>query len=205
MYCTCKTNPFCEPCSLCTPPGVTCLTTCVPVDPCPEKINLDCVLYSGETHECSDITHLDPLSSVLLKILDILFPSTYCCALTNSCIPDLPTTTLDWYFNNNNCPGLYTSYLKITDLTTNTIILTNQSTTGSGQLIVTAGHFIKVEVVIFPVNEFSPCINNVTDLIVGYDSTTVYEETEQGSNQQYVFDIDSSKNYYVEGVTWNND
>ena len=79
--CTCKTSPLCEPCAFCTPPGVTCLTTCVPPDPCPEKINLDCVLYSGETHTCSDITHLDPLSDVILKILNVLFPSTYCCEL----------------------------------------------------------------------------------------------------------------------------
>jgi len=79
MSCTCKTNPLCEPCAFCTPPGVTCLTTCVPPDPCPEKINLDCILYSGETHTCSDITHLDPLSGMILKVLDILFPLTYCC------------------------------------------------------------------------------------------------------------------------------
>ena len=82
MSCTCKTNSYCEPCSICTPPGVTCLTTCVPPDPCNgERINLDCVLYSGETHSCSDITHLDPLSDVILKILAIIFPSTYCCTL----------------------------------------------------------------------------------------------------------------------------
>jgi hypothetical protein len=81
MSCTCKTSPLCEPCAFCTPPGVTCLTTCVPPDPCPEKINLDCVLYSGETHTCSNITHLDPLSDVLLKILETLFPPSYCCAL----------------------------------------------------------------------------------------------------------------------------
>jgi hypothetical protein len=42
---------------------------------------LDCVLYSGETHTCSNITHLDPLSDVLLKILETLFPPSYCCAL----------------------------------------------------------------------------------------------------------------------------
>jgi hypothetical protein len=51
------------------------------VDPCPEKINLDCVLYSGETHTCSNITHLDPLNDVILKILETLFPPSYCCAL----------------------------------------------------------------------------------------------------------------------------
>jgi hypothetical protein len=86
MSCTCKVNPLCEPCAFCTPPGVTNLTTCVPVDPCPEKINLDCVLYSGDAHTCSSITHLQSLTNILIKIFKIIYPNNYCCFVNGSLI-----------------------------------------------------------------------------------------------------------------------
>ena len=88
MSCTCKTSPFCEPCAFCTPPGVTDLKLCVPVDPCPEKINLDCVLYSGDAHTCSSITHLESLTSIILKIFGTIYPNAYCCFVKGTLVLD---------------------------------------------------------------------------------------------------------------------
>jgi len=84
MSCNCKlSSSSCEPCAFCSPPGVTCLTTCEPVDPCDgKKIDLCCVLYSGPDHECSDIITGDPLCEIIIQVLEILFPLDYCCALT---------------------------------------------------------------------------------------------------------------------------
>jgi len=99
MSCNCNTaSKTCEPCAFCTPPGVTGLTTCHPIDPCEDKFALDCVLYSGESYNC-DITAI-PGQSVL-SIIAALFqqiagtPSTNdCCGLTGSItMTDITTTT----------------------------------------------------------------------------------------------------------------
>lgn len=83
MSCNCNTaNPNCEPCAFCTPPGVKCLPDCNPPDPCPEKIDLCCALYSGENHTCSNILNGDPLCDIILQVLNVVFPPSYCCALT---------------------------------------------------------------------------------------------------------------------------
>lgn len=82
MSCTCNTaNPNCEPCAFCTPPGVTCLPDCNPKDPCEEKIDLCCVLHSGEDQLCSDITNGEKLCDLLLKFLAIGFQQNGCCYL----------------------------------------------------------------------------------------------------------------------------
>ena len=82
MSCNCNTaNPLCEPCAFCTPPGVTCLPDCNPQDPCPEKIDLCCVLNSGPDYSCSDIENGQPLCDVLVKLLEIEFSNIDCCLL----------------------------------------------------------------------------------------------------------------------------
>lgn len=96
MSCNCKTTShLCEPCAFCTPPGVTCLTTCEPPDPCTsEKVDLCCVLYSGEDHECSGITNGEPLCDILIQVLETIFPPEYCCALTGTISLVTTTTTV---------------------------------------------------------------------------------------------------------------
>jgi hypothetical protein len=79
MSCTCDKSIGCDPCAFCSPPGVTCLTTCAPVDPCPEKINMDCVIYSGADHTCSNITHGESISPIMLQALSLIFPIDSCC------------------------------------------------------------------------------------------------------------------------------
>lgn len=98
MACNCNNaDPNCEPCAFCTPPGVKCLPDCDPEDPCPEKIDLCCVLHSGEDQPCSDITHGEPLCELLLDILQVEFPPEVCCGLELSIdlilIPPATTTT----------------------------------------------------------------------------------------------------------------
>lgn len=85
MSCNCNTaNPNCEPCAICTPPGVTGLTTCQPIDPCEEKVNIECVRYTGPNNTCLNVSTNDDLISVLLNILNVYFPQTYCCELEGS-------------------------------------------------------------------------------------------------------------------------
>ena len=79
MSCNCDKSINCEPCAYCTPPGVTCLTTCTPVDPCPDKIDMSCVVYSGTDHNCSDITHSESISPILLQALSLIFNVEVCC------------------------------------------------------------------------------------------------------------------------------
>jgi hypothetical protein len=79
MSCTCNQSINCDPCVFCTPPGVTCLTTCAPIDLCQEKIDIDCVLYSGEDHTCSQITNTQPISQIMLQALSLIFPIEQCC------------------------------------------------------------------------------------------------------------------------------
>lgn len=79
MSCTCNQSINCDPCAFCTPPGVTCLTTCAPIDLCQEKINVDCVVYSGENHICSQIEKGQPISQIMLQALSLIFPIEECC------------------------------------------------------------------------------------------------------------------------------
>jgi len=83
MSCNCNTaNPNCEPCAICTPPGVTGLTTCVPLDPCDgQSVDIRCVTYTGQDFPCIDVQNGDDLISVLLNILYTYFPPEYCCGL----------------------------------------------------------------------------------------------------------------------------
>lgn len=99
MACNCNNaDPNCEPCAFCTPPGVKCLPDCNPPDPCPEKIDLCCILYSGEDELCSDITNGEPLCELIQKFFEVEFSDSLCCELEMSIdlLPDtlvIPTTT----------------------------------------------------------------------------------------------------------------
>ncbi len=94
MPCNCnRENPTCEPCAICTPPGVTDLPVCTPVDICENSpVNMDCVTYSGEDFECLNVTNGDSLISVMLNILNVYFPEEYCCALEGT-VEYITTTT----------------------------------------------------------------------------------------------------------------
>jgi|LakMenEpi03Aug12_release.lakeMendotaPanAssembly.Ray.scaffolds.fasta_scaffold198113_2 hypothetical protein len=94
MSCNCNiANPKCEPCAICTPPGVTGLTTCEPVDPC-EGVTIDstCVIYNGQDFDCINVANGDTLIEVLLSILATYFPPEVCCELEGT-ISLLTTTT----------------------------------------------------------------------------------------------------------------
>lgn len=90
MSCTCNQSINCDPCAFCTPPGVTCLTTCAPIDPCKEKIDIDCVIYSGEDHPCSDIANGQPISQIMLQALSLIFPLEECCYFEATAVAILP-------------------------------------------------------------------------------------------------------------------
>lgn len=99
MACNCNNaDPNCEPCAFCTPPGVVCLPDCNPEDPCPEKIDLCCVLNSGPDYPCSNIEHGQPLCELIEQFFEIEFPASECCRLEMSIdllsqTPSTPTTT----------------------------------------------------------------------------------------------------------------
>lgn len=89
MSCNCKTSSkSCDPCAFCTPPGVRCLPVCTPPDPCDEKVDLCCVTFSGSDYPCSDVPihNGDPLCTLLINILSLIFPVSQCCALTGTII-----------------------------------------------------------------------------------------------------------------------
>lgn len=90
MSCTCNQSINCDPCAFCTPPGVTCLTACAPVQPCEEKIDIDCVIYSGENHPCSDIEQGQPVSQILLQALSLIFPLEECCYFEATAVAIIP-------------------------------------------------------------------------------------------------------------------
>ena len=94
MSCNCnRANPTCEPCAFCTPPGVTDLPVCQPVDICENSpVNMDCVTYSGEDFECLNVATGDSLISVMLNILNVYFPEEYCCGLEGT-VEYITTTT----------------------------------------------------------------------------------------------------------------
>ena len=96
MSCNCNTaDPNCEPCAFCTPPGVKCLPDCNPEDPCPEKIDLCCIMYSGPDEPCSNITTGMPLCDLIDQFFEVEFPASECCRLEMSIdlLPTVSTTT----------------------------------------------------------------------------------------------------------------
>ena len=85
MACNCNTaSKNCDPCAFCSPPGVTGLTTCHPIDPCEERPDIKCFFYNGPDADCIGVNHGDDLASVLNALLQAYFPSNYCCALAGT-------------------------------------------------------------------------------------------------------------------------
>lgn len=85
MSCNCNTtSESCEPCAFCTPPGVTCLPDCNPVDPCEEKIDLCCVEFSGESQPCNNIQNAQSLCDLIETFFDEGIPPPAFCELTIS-------------------------------------------------------------------------------------------------------------------------
>lgn len=117
MACNCNTaNPNCEPCAICTPPGVTCLTTCNPPDPCPDgSLDINCIIYNGINFPCASVKNGDTLISVLLEILAKIFPPDFCCDLQGNA-------------TNSTC-GLGGTVSFFTPLTTSTSTSTTSTTT----------------------------------------------------------------------------
>jgi hypothetical protein len=99
MPCNCNTaNPKCDPCAICTPPGVTGLTTCQPIDPCEDKLPLDCVLYSGQPYDCEVVVTANQTVTSILASLFAYFadtPSTNeCCGIEgDATFTNITTTT----------------------------------------------------------------------------------------------------------------
>ena len=88
MPCNCNTaSKTCDPCSVCTPPGVTGLTTCKPIDPCEgTKLDISCVQYSGINYPCVGVNNGDNLIDILLKILELYIPESKCCELAGTAV-----------------------------------------------------------------------------------------------------------------------
>jgi hypothetical protein len=106
MSCNCNTaSKTCDPCAFCTPPGVTGLTTCAPVDPCDgETIDSECVIYSGVDYECIDVASGDTLISVLLSILETYFPEADCCKMLNGTLTRNPVSyTFCYSYDDGTC------------------------------------------------------------------------------------------------------
>jgi len=92
MACNCNNaDPNCEPCAICTPPGVTGLTTCEPIDPCDKKLDIGCAFYNGDDYSCLGITNGDPLFSTIFSLLSAVFPN--CCNIGGTIIMGNPTIT----------------------------------------------------------------------------------------------------------------
>jgi len=97
MSCNCNTaNPTCEPCMICTPPGVTSLPDCNPVDPCEGKrINGACVDYAGIDFDCIGAYTGDDIFQVMFAILEYYIPlsSEECCGIEGGSVEYIPPTT----------------------------------------------------------------------------------------------------------------
>jgi hypothetical protein len=95
MACNCNNaDPNCEPCAICTPPGVTGLTTCEPVDPCDKKLDIGCAIYNGDDYPCLGVVNGNSLFSTIFSLLSAVFPN--CCNIGGTVImgnPNLTTTT----------------------------------------------------------------------------------------------------------------
>lgn len=87
MPCNCNNaDPLCEPCAICTPPGVTGLTTCEPVDICDgHTADIHCIIYSGIPFPELGVETGDTIISVLQRI----FTYFYC----DECFTTTTTTT----------------------------------------------------------------------------------------------------------------
>lgn len=93
MSCNCNTaSRTCDPCMFCTPPGVTGLTTCEPVDPCEKLIDSCCVFYSGESNPCLPVTKGEPLCDIIRKLV-IEYFDTDCTTTTTTTTSTTSTTT----------------------------------------------------------------------------------------------------------------
>lgn len=106
MSCNCNNaSKICDPCAFCTPPGVTGLTTCAPVDPCEgETIDSECVIYSGTDYQCIDVTNGDTLISVLLNILETYFSLEDCCKMLNGTLTRNPVSyTFCYSYEDGTC------------------------------------------------------------------------------------------------------
>lgn len=105
----------------CTPPGVTGLTTCQPIDPCEgETTDITCVTYSGQDFSCIDVSNGDDLISVLLNILATYFPPEICCQLEG---------TLTSYTTTTSTTTTSTTTTSTTSTTTTTTSTTTTTTT----------------------------------------------------------------------------
>lgn len=99
MACNCNTaSKTCDPCAFCTPPGVTGLTTCQPIDPCEDKLPIDCVLYTGQPYDCEvTVTENESLTSILVSLFQYFAttPSTNeCCGIEGDVtFTNITTTT----------------------------------------------------------------------------------------------------------------
>ncbi len=97
MSCNCNTaNPKCEPCMICTPPGVTDLPQCTPPDPCEgQRVNGDCVRYNGKEYDCIPVYSDQSIFVVMFNILEYFYPlsSEYCCGIGGGSVQYVPPTT----------------------------------------------------------------------------------------------------------------
>lgn len=132
MSCTCNNaDPNCEPCAFCTPPGVKCLPDCNPEDPCPDPIDLCCVLHSGEDQPCSEIVHGEPLCDLLIKFLEVEFPDSECCILEMS-IDLLSSTAVSTTTTTSSTTTSTTTTSSTTTSSTTTSSTTTTTTQASG-------------------------------------------------------------------------
>lgn len=93
MPCNCNNaDPLCESCAICTPPGVTNLTTCEPVDICDgETADIQCLIYTGIDFPEFGVSTGDTIISVMAAILHQF----YCddCGTTTTTTTIAPSTT----------------------------------------------------------------------------------------------------------------
>jgi|APGre2960657404_1045060.scaffolds.fasta_scaffold28435_2 hypothetical protein len=163
MSCNCKTSS-CEPCAFCTPPGVTCLTTCEPIDPCNgETIDLCCVLYSGEDHECSGINNGEPICDIIFQILAILFPPEICCLLEGTIeVINNPTTTT----STTTSTTTTTTVLPCTIYTFEMGDPTGCEFEHTVFEFTTCGSFDPIQITVLPFTTEEYCVNNLNSVTI---------------------------------------
>lgn len=119
MSCNCNNaDPNCEPCAICTPPGVTGLTVCKPIDPCDKKLDIACAVYTGDDYPCYGIQNGNSLFSVIFNLFGQYFPE--CCNINGTIV--LPTTT-------TTSTSTTTSTTSTTSTTTTSTTTTSSTTT----------------------------------------------------------------------------
>lgn len=125
MSCTCNKSKICDPCAFCSPPGVTCLTTCEPIDPCESKLDLSCVVYSGNV---TSFCNIDPRGKTLYELLLTIFtqsfgnPFTACCLLQGSIELITTTTTTSTSTTTTSTTTSTTSTTSTTTTTTRALL-----------------------------------------------------------------------------------